>query len=582
MKRKTIRTDVVIVGGSIAGMSAAIRAKEQNPDLAVTVVEKYFSGYAGKANRGGGILICLADKAAPEEFAKFHTEHIGEFLNNQEILYDYASKMDRNIEWLDKWSNGKVSRGEDGSISYGDWGGEIIGTYENGMPKTAPSPLPWTLAAIELDFLLEMKKTALKAGVRFIDRVGIVDLLTCENTIAGCVGYHIETGEVYVFEARAVILACGSQNYRILPMWAPGRGEGIAAAYRAGAKLANTEFGSFCNWLNTDNYEAMMGCELAMYNDAGEKINTDLVLSDYIDISAQSIANWYKQMQAGNGPMHYHAEENSLLPSIAPMLAGDTIYRNRPFADKFWNTLFFNAGTNASNDEILPGFIGELSPVWVDADFTSSIRGLLCAGDICYTASGAVGAVPAPPSRTRGGGLGFALYSGIEAGENAALYAEKADFSTVCEAQISKSYADMFEPMGRDTGIHPDDFLEDLQAVIGDVGNSVYKSRERLEAASRNVDALEKRLNRLKAADMHEVFLCNEVKSMVLCAQMFFRSSLLRTESRGWFLREDYPARNDEEWLKWSVVKNNNGKMEISYEPVPIGTYPVQPEKEVQ
>lgn len=50
-------TDVAIVGGSITGISAAIRAKEQNPDIQVTVIEKYFSGYSGKANRGGGIIL---------------------------------------------------------------------------------------------------------------------------------------------------------------------------------------------------------------------------------------------------------------------------------------------------------------------------------------------------------------------------------------------------------------------------------------------------------------------------------------------------------------------------------------------
>lgn len=583
MSRTDIKADIVIVGGSIAGMSAAIRAKEMNQEADVVVVEKYFSGYAGKANRGGGILICLSDKATPEEFAEYHTRNIGEYLNNQEILLDYATKMNRNLEWIDRWSNGKVSRKEDETLCTGDWGGEVIGMGENGMPMTAPSPLPWTLAGIELDFLLEMKKTARKAGVKFMDRIGVVDLLVEGNKIAGCVGFHIEDGTTYVFEAKTVVLASGSQNYRILPMWAPGRGEGILAAWRAGAKLANTEYGSFCNWLNTDNYEAMMGCELCIYNEQGENIGLRNTTKEdngkevYIDIDSRNISEWYKEMRAGNGPIHYHADENTLMPSIGPMLCCDAIYKNRPFADEFWRTLFFNAQTNHTNDHIEPGFIGELSPVWVDKTFAASVEGLHCAGDVCYTASGTVGAVPAPPSRTRGGGLGFALYSGIEAGETAAAYIQNTKHSKIEEGQIAKSKAMMFEPMGKSGGLHPNELLQEIQAVVGDMGNSICKSKERLEGAVQEMGLIEEKLNRLVAKDMHEVFLCNEVRSMVFCAQLFFRTSLLREESRGWFYREDFEKRDDKNWLKWTIVTNENGEMKISYEPVPIDNYPVKP-----
>lgn len=578
MKKKMIKSDMVIVGGSIAGISAAIRAKECEPDVSVTVVEKYFSGYAGKANRGGGIMIAQDGKAKPEDFVKYHTEEIGEYLNNQEILLDYASKFDRNIQWMDRWSEGKLDRQADGSVSYGEWAGPVIGTWEDGMPKTGPSELPWRMAAFELDFLLPMKKTALKLGVKFIDRVGIVDLLTNDDKIAGCVGYHIEDGDTYVFEAKAVILCTGSQNYRILPMWSCGRGEGIAAAWRAGARMANPEYGSFCNWINKGSMEAMFGCELGMYNNKGENIGLRTKTRLYNDITAQSIAEWYKEMRAGNGPMIANPADNTLMLSVAPMLGGNKIY-DRPFADKFWGKLFFNAGTNQTDEEYVPGLIGELSPVWTDKTFAASIPGLFCAGDICYTGTGAVGAVPAPPSRTRGGGLAFALYSGIESAETAASYAKDAEYGCVDEAQVTKSHAEMFAPMGKVYGIHPNDLVRDIQAVVGEIGNSVCKSKERLESAINSINEIEKRFDRVKASDMHELFLANEARSMIFCAKLFFTTSLMREESRGWFVREDFPERNDEEWLKWTMVDNVDGEMKISYEPVPIETYPNQIKK---
>ena len=58
---------------------------------------------------------------------------------------------------------------------------------------------------------------------------------------------------------------------------------------------------------------------------------------------------------------------------------------------------------------------------------------------------------------------------------------------------------------------------------------------------------------------------------------MQFKGASMRKESRGWFLREDYPQMDNENWLKWIVCENKDGKMEFSTEDVPIDTYQVQP-----
>ncbi|MBR2880062.1 MAG: FAD-binding protein, partial [Oscillospiraceae bacterium] len=62
-----VKTDVLVVGGSLAGMAAALRIKEKYPETEVTIVEKYTAGYAGKANRGAGIIVTLGD-SKPEDF----------------------------------------------------------------------------------------------------------------------------------------------------------------------------------------------------------------------------------------------------------------------------------------------------------------------------------------------------------------------------------------------------------------------------------------------------------------------------------------------------------------------------------
>ncbi|MNN54416.1 succinate dehydrogenase flavoprotein subunit [compost metagenome] len=64
---------------------------------------------------------------------------------------------------------------------------------------------------------------------------------------------------------------------------------------------------------------------------------------------------------------------------------------------------------------------------------------------------------------------------------------------------------------------------------------------------------------------------------MVLSAEMFFKAASLRKESRGWFLREDFPNTDNENWLKWIVVKDVEGEMTLSTEEVPINQYPIRP-----
>ena len=94
-----INTDILVIGGSLAGMAAAITAKEADPETEVTVVEKYTAGYAGKANKGAGIMTMLGD-AKPEDYVAYHTKYIGDYLNDQEAQLQYAENLNRGVELI--------------------------------------------------------------------------------------------------------------------------------------------------------------------------------------------------------------------------------------------------------------------------------------------------------------------------------------------------------------------------------------------------------------------------------------------------------------------------------------------------
>ncbi len=230
---KRMTTDVLVVGGSIAGLATAITAKEQAPDLEVTVVEKYTSGYSGKANRGAGIMLILGEHS-PEEFAQFYLKHIGMYLNNQTMLLKYAGMLNGNAEAVDKWSGGKIDKDERGQFRTLKWASKVVGRTDDGrLCSTRTSLIRGRSWPSTSTISGKVRKYARKVGVKFVDRVGIVDLLTDGGKISGAVGYNIDDGTQNVFGAKAVVLACGNQCWRIMPMWSAARGEGVAAAFRA-------------------------------------------------------------------------------------------------------------------------------------------------------------------------------------------------------------------------------------------------------------------------------------------------------------------------------------------------------------
>jgi succinate dehydrogenase/fumarate reductase flavoprotein subunit len=569
-----VTTDVLVVGGSIAGLATAITAKETDPALDVTIVEKYTSGYSGKANRGAGIMLILGDHS-PEEFSQFYLKHIGLYLNNQTTLLKYAGHLNSNADAIDKWSGGKIDKGEDGKYRTLKWASKIVGKTDAGKPIFDQNvPYPWTLVAIELDYVREVRKYARKLGVKFVDRTGMVDLLTDDGQVAGIVGYDIDSGEQKVFGAKAVVLACGNQCYRVMPMWSPARGEGVAAAFRVGAKFANCEYGSFYNWTNLDHFESDMGVEYALYNDKGENVGRPLIKEVHPDISADTLAEYYKQTIAGNGPMHYRQQDNPLMPYLMSVLASDS-YHNRPYADRFWGYLFFNAFSQQTNDLVVPGLIGEFGGLWVDENMTTTVPGLFAAGDLCVQGSRAWGAT-AQPGRHRGSGIAFATFSGRVAGPSAAAYAAGARALALSDEQIAAVDARVTAPLKSAGSMKPMEMVAEIQKVMQPLGNSLYRREDRMKQALARVEELKALLPQIKATDAHQMFGVNESTAALLCAEMFFKASLERKESLGWFLREDYPEQS-KDGLEWITVENKGGQVSVGKERVPLETYPYQP-----
>jgi succinate dehydrogenase/fumarate reductase flavoprotein subunit len=558
IEHKHLQTDILVIGGGIGGLATAVAVKEQNPDVNVLLIEKNTAGYSGKANRGGGVLQYFDFKrCTPDQFLGYHVHNVGKYLGDQELLHKYVSMNNDMITRLESWGV-KVPRDEDGQL------------------KLLPTGPMTFMIGVDLDITLQVRKTAEKLGVQIIDKVSFTDLLTDNGAVTGATAYSLLDGEYYGISAKAVVLATGSQNYKIQAMW-NGRGEGISAAYRAGVEMCNTEFGNFAQIYKAKSHHDAVFTENVMYNGLGENISKNFRRFPEADISSTAVAEWYKQISAGRGPVTIRPEEYAVTAHGDALFTTAAVW-NRPYGLKIWQQIYGKAANeDQGNKEILMSFVGEQSPVKVGHDMQTSVQGLFAVGDISYSGSKIAGAVPAPPGRNRGSGILNAVFNGLLAAESMVDFVQQQGIVEPNVNLVSDTFKRNFAPLYRESGITAESVIEQVREAIGPVENSVYMSQHRLDIGIRKVMKVKATLQDLYAKDLHDLSSCHEAEAMVLCAEMQFRAASQRKESRGWFLREDYPKMDNENWLKYIIVQNVDGEMQFRTEDIDVEKMRVKP-----
>ena len=556
-----LSADLLIVGGGIGGLACAIAAKEVDPEVDVLVLDKVVSGWGGKANKGGGNIVFMDPADGIDNFLDFHLRNVGEFLEDQELLLAFARESRGNLERLESWGV-HIYRDDVGEPKYVRW-----------LPEH-----PWRMAVLDQDLTLNMAKHARKLGVRFKDRVEIIDLLKDGDRVCGAIGFGMIEGECVVVQAGAVVLANGNQCFKLMPRWASAGGEGIAAAWRAGAVMRGAEFGNFMNWVFVDTKEVCQGAEDVLYNAKGENISKRVRPTLESDVASKEVVEWWHEMKAGNGPICANMAENYVNNEIVPAFHEDKL-AVRPVSMKFWGLTIGKAMAASTvrgpMQPVMPGLNAELSPIKVDHDMATSLPALFAIGDASYAGSCIAGAVPAPPGRMRGSGLGFATFSGVRCAP-AAVAAAKAGAAAPDAGQAEALKARLVAPLGC-SGMAAPEMVRAVQDVMAPVGSSIYKSADRMNEALARVLALKEQVPQLAAKDPHYLAACHVAEAMVLGAEMFYRASLAREETRGWHLREDFPARDDARFLKWIELRDERGEMAVSLHDVPIDSYPVRP-----
>ena len=566
-----LETDVLVIGGGIAGCFAAVKAKEQEVD--VILVDK---GYVGKTG----------ESPSANTYAAFNPEW-GDDLNGWMNQVNLRTEYMNNREWTEIVIKESYARWQD-MVSWGieaykwepEHGAVILSPASKNdgelirLPqKTPEQKAEYPMQAVRFPFWTTgevYRKAVLKTGVKIMDRIVITDLLKQDGRIVGAIGNTTDSYDLYILKAKATAMCAGTAAFK--PNGFPLgviTGDADAIAYRVGCEITGKEWtdthtvrGDFPAWPSNrkdrDLYKAVKNDYRGWgpkYNAEGKRLSTEfgpMVIEDAYQAHVGRAPIWW---EVTSGINEWHIMVNS--PKGLPRKPLDDI------AGKFGRVRLAYGASSGMSQHVSSG-------IWpTNTKCATQLPGLYAAGD---SLGSRVSGADYP---CYGWAMATCAVTGARAGTGAAGDALQAEKPEIDELELARLEKTLYAPMERKGGFTPGWVTQVLQHTMMPYWVSFIKRGDRLEAALTQIEFLRDNIvPKLMTSDPHELRLAHEVKSMVLHAEMKLRASLFRTESRGSHYREDYPQRDDPAWLVWVKIKNENGCMKLSKEPIPKEWWP--------
>lgn len=509
-KEQRITTDVLVVGGGMAALFAAIKAKEEG--VSVTMVDKGYTGRSGQSPYADGFLSFDPDKNNLQD-AMDYAARMGEYINNKEFTRVALEECEDRF-------NDLVS-----------WGVEYYKNEDGSPRKLTPPNKASAYNLVGLKAPNTVRKHAKKIGVEIIDRTMITDLLTHEDRVIGAVGLAIDDGGFLVIHSRATIICTGGSGFK--PHGWPIHGltaDGDAMAYRVGASITGKEFVDAHNSQMVFDYVKRFSGPKNRPPVAPGNGPKNAYEEEILDIGTLSLFNEF-HIHQGKGPIKHNAPDGQEITIVGGVSAGLCSHKT----EGIW-------------------------PKSIDCD--TEIDALFAAGDSLGTMQ--VGARYIP-----GISLAGSAVTGSRAGKSAAALIGSIDLPSIHEDQLSKLKEALYQPLDRKGGYSPTWVTQTLQHYMIPYFVTYVKSEKRLEATLTMIEFLRDHMvPKLKANDPHELRLAIETKNMILNAEMKLRAGLARKESRGNHYRDDYPNRDDN-MLAWIKLRHVKRKMVVEKEIVP-------------
>ena len=554
-----IETDVLVIGGGIAGAFAAYQARQSG--ARVLLVDRSYFGRSGCSALASGVY----PSYMPGDSIDAWIKGLGAgplvnqalFVKSLPVMYEHLMTMERwGVKWL-KEGNEIVRFGAPGR------------TFKNGVWMAEGGP----------QMMMAVRAGVLESGVEVLNRVAVTELLTSdgrlptEGKVVGVAGFHVRTGEIYVIHAKATVMCTGP--YKFPYPW-PGSklgympvdlsGDGIAMMLRAGAQLSRLELGGIN--LNPDQMLCAPGLESLMPSGA-----------TFVDKKGRRFLEDYdpKRMEMTSRALLYFAiayqkEEGNIPAMDLRKITPDRIEQlKRAIPIVIAN--YQESGYDFAGEPIpytyqVAGSAGIFGAgARINERGETTIPGLFAAGtcsDIHY--------LP-------GGHLPFCSVTGHWAGETAGAYVAKNHASPMVSKQVEQAVEAIQAPLNRNDGLSYGPVHRRLGELMMEKVGLVLNA-ERLENALRQLlDIRENEVARLRARDSHELAKVWGLMQYTQVLEATLRAYLYRKESRVAFIREDYPIIDNVNWVKMVVVQREGNRLKLWDEPLPDSFHvdPVRP-----
>ncbi|TAN33956.1 FAD-binding protein [bacterium] len=541
--------DVLVVGGGLAGLRAAIAAVETNPRVKVGLVSKVYPMRSHTVSAEGGAAAVLRPEDSYETHA-FDTIKGSDYLADQDVVEAFVREAPLEVIQMEHWGC-PWNRDPDGKISARPFGGMTTWRTCFAADKTG------------FHMLHTVFQTSLKyPQIHRHDEAFVTKLLVEDGRCVGVVALDQRSGRFDAITAKAVILATGGAG-RVYAFSTNGNictGDGMALAYRAGVGLKDMEMVQFhptgLPYTGILITEAVRGEGGYLTNKDGERF-----LKRYVpnkmelgprDILSRAMTTEFEAGRGFEGPhgQYMHLDVRHLGEAV--------IDRKLPFMRELGREF---VGIDIVTDPIPVRPVQHYMMGGVDVDIygATSLSGLFAAGECANV--GLNGG-----NRLGSNSLSECLVFGAAAGRAAAHHASSAGAAGANPvAALLKDEARRVEDAYLDKrggeeriGV----IREQLQKEM-DAGAGVFRTRDGLGKLTRQIGELRERFERIKIEDSSRTFNTEltaalELDFMLEVADAITYSALAREESRGAHARRDFPERLDGEYLKHTIAHHTD------------------------